>query len=44
MSDKKPTMIKWVKPSGAEIETNDDPANIKAAEGLGWKRADGDKA
>ena len=40
MSD---NMIKWVKPSGDTIETNDLPANVEAAEALGWKR-DGGKA
>ena len=33
-------MIKWVKPSGAKVETNELEANVKAAESLGWKRAD----
>ena len=32
-------MIKWVKQNGKEIETNDQPETVKAAEGLGWKRA-----
>ena len=31
-------MITWGKPSGAEIQTNDLPATIATAEGLGWKR------
>lgn len=30
-------MAKWVKPSGDEVETNDLPATIEAAEKLGWK-------
>jgi hypothetical protein len=30
--------MKWTKPSGATIETNDEPATIAAAESLGWKR------
>lgn len=30
-------MIKWKKPSGAVVETNDNPANIAAAIKLGWK-------
>ena len=30
-------MIKWTKEDGQEVETNELPANIKAAEGLGWK-------
>lgn len=33
-------MTKWVKPSGAEIELNDEPATIEQAESLKWKRAD----
>lgn len=35
---KGPKMIKWVKENDTVIETNDDPANIAAAERLGWKR------
>lgn len=31
-------MITWEKPSGVEIETNDLPATIATAEGLGWTR------
>lgn len=31
-------MITWIKPSGVELETNDFPATIAAAESLGWKR------
>ncbi len=30
--------IKWKKPNGTEIETNDVEANVKYAESLGWKR------
>ena len=33
-------MIKWTKPSGLEIETNDLPATIAYCEGLGWVRDD----
>jgi len=33
-------MIKWVKPNGNEVETNDLKASIEAAEALGWKRAE----
>lgn len=29
--------MKWKKPSGLEIETNDQPATIAKAESLGWK-------
>lgn len=32
-------MIKWVKPNGLEIETNDMTATIEYCESLGWKRA-----
>lgn len=35
MSDSK--MIKWKKPNGNEIETNDLPATVKHCESLGWK-------
>ena len=31
-------MIKWTKPSGVVVETNEDEYNIEAAENLGWKR------
>ena len=31
-------MITWTKEDGQEVETNELPANIKAAEGLGWTR------
>jgi len=29
--------MKWVKPSGQEIETNDSPETVKHCESLGWK-------
>lgn len=29
--------MKWVKPSGQEIETNDLPETIEYCESLGWK-------
>lgn len=32
-------MIKWIKPSGVEIETNDLEATVAYCESLGWKRA-----
>ena len=32
-------MIKWIKPNGNEIETNDAPATVAHCEALGWKRA-----
>lgn len=32
--------MKWIKPSGVEIETNDLKATIAHAESLGWKKAD----
>jgi hypothetical protein len=28
----------WIRPTGTEIETNDDPRNIAAAKKLGWKK------
>lgn len=31
-------MIKWTKPNGTKIETNDAPATIAEATRLGWKR------
>ena len=31
-------MIKWKKPSGIELETNDDQGSISFAESKGWKR------
>lgn len=30
--------MKWIKPNGNEIETNDEKATIEYAEKLGWKR------
>lgn len=30
--------IKWIKPNGNEIETNDLPATVDYCESLGWKR------
>lgn len=33
-------MIKWKRPSGTTIETNEAPANIAAAEALGWERVE----
>lgn len=36
-------MIKWKKPSGLEIETNDEPATVEYCESLGWKRSKGRK-
>jgi len=33
-------MIKWIKQTGQEVETNENPANIAEAEKLGWKRGD----
>ena len=30
--------IKWIKPSGAEIETNDAPATVAACEAMEWQR------
>lgn len=35
-------MIKWTKPSGQVVETNDLPATIKTALDLGWVRDNGD--
>ena len=32
--------MKWIKPNGIEIELNDSPENIKAAEELGLVRAE----
>jgi hypothetical protein len=34
-------MIKWIRPSGREIETNDNEETVTYCESLGWKRADG---
>lgn len=36
--------MKWVKPSGIEIETNDNPETIAYCEKLGWKKAGAKKA
>ena len=33
-------MIKWVKPSGLEIETNDRKETVEYCVSIGWKRAD----
>ena len=33
-------MIKWLKDTGQEVETNENPANIERAEELGWERID----
>lgn len=33
-------MIKWKKPSGVEVETNDNPDNVEYCISLGWKRLD----
>jgi len=32
--------IVWIKASGQEVTTNDLPANIEAANALGWKLKD----
>ena len=32
--------MKWLKESGQEVETNDNPANIAAAKAAGWKLAE----
>ena len=32
-------MIKYINQSGQEVEINDSPANIKAAEAAGWTKA-----
>jgi len=31
-------LIKWTKPSGVEIQTNDREETIEYCESLGWKR------
>lgn len=36
--------MKWTKPNGNVIETNDKPATIAYCEKLGWKRATVKKA
>ena len=33
-------MIKWIKPSGSEIVTNDNKHTVEAAQNLGWKRVE----
>lgn len=30
--------MKWTKPNGTEIETNDSPETIAYCESLGWKK------
>ena len=37
-------MIKWKKPNGNEIETNDDAATVAHCEYLDWKRVKAPKA
>ena len=37
-------MIKYTNQSGAEVEINDTPANVKAAEAAGWTKAKAKKA
>ena len=32
--------MKWIKPSGLEITTNDDAETVAYCESLGWKNAD----
>lgn len=34
-------MIKWIRPSGSEIETNELKETIAACEKMGWKRKQG---
>jgi len=34
-------MTVWTKPSGLEIETNDEPATIAHCESIGWQRKRG---
>jgi len=36
-------MIKWVKPSGLKIETNDKDETVEYCESLGWKKSNGRK-
>lgn len=31
--------MKWKRPSGSEIETNDEPATIEHCKSLGWEEA-----
>lgn len=35
--------IKWTKPSGMKVETNDKPATVAHCESLGWKKNNGKK-
>ncbi len=37
-------MIKYINQSGQEVEINDSPANIAAAEKAGWTKAKAKKA
>lgn len=37
-------MIKWIRPCGAPITTNDTERDIEAAEYLGWVRDDGNSS
>ena len=37
-------MIKWKRPSGTIIETNDDPATIAKCESMGWTQVKAAKA
>ncbi len=37
-------MIKYINQSGNEVEINDTPANIQAAEKAGWTKAKAKKA
>lgn len=32
--------MRWIRPTGSEIETNDLPETVEACEKMGWKRAD----
>lgn len=34
------SMIKWIRPSGSEIETNDFKGTIEGCLAMGWKRVD----
>lgn len=31
--------MKWIRPSGSEIETNDEPLTVEHCKSLGWKEA-----
>jgi hypothetical protein len=35
--------MKWIRPSGTEIETNDRDVTIEYCESLGWERAENPK-